>query len=255
MDLNNIQEEDVVYFDVLGWMLVHYPVRLVRPLTIIVIVLFVMVLTSGIKKRHLTFRGYILGFVAPPFNLFCLALTSSLVGLLIPAGQGPTLTTFNVANFHGVLMLLGFVALTLIICSGTYVWFSKRAGAKDLALGGLSWWSIMMIVVAFHWPGSSHLFVWPLLFSLLPYGIVLASSKMRFDSVEPFVMFSLCAIPGIILIVPAIYSLYMGLGLNLPAAPMILLVYLISLIIPHFNLRRSYTPQSARERDTFKHLL
>lgn len=243
-DLNNIRENDAVYFDLLGLELVHYPVWLVIPVAIALVLFFGAIMTIGFRKRNLTRRGVILGFVALLSSMICVVVAGELVGLLIPSISDPA----EAGSRASSLKLLGLVALTIVVVSGIYAWFARKTGVGDLAMGAMFCWLILMAISSFFLPGASYLFAWPLFFSLLPLGLLFVSTRVRLDSPTFFALVCLCSIPALVLIVPTVYSLYMGIGLQQPGVLMILLTLLTGLLIPPLSfLTRRIGPLTMRK--------
>jgi hypothetical protein len=231
-DLRDIKEEDAIYFDLLGTTLVHYPARLATVVATFVVLCFVGVVVIGVRRRHLTISGLCLGFVALLSSALCAALTARIAWVLVHA----TSPAARAGSLSGTVTLLGLFILTIAVVSAVYYWFSRRLSIQNLTAGGLLGMVILTVVAALYLPGASHLFAWPLFFSLLPLGSLYASTRVRVGSPGMTALLSLCCIPGIVLIVPTIFALYVAIGLNVPEVLMIFLTLLIGLLIPHLSL-------------------
>jgi hypothetical protein len=109
-------------------------------------------------------------------------------------------------------------------------------------MGSLVWWFLLMAGTSIILPGASFVFHWPLLFSLLGLGWMLISSppdrpaNSTRRSIFNIVIFCLCAVPGIILVVPVIYQIFVGLTLNWSFLVIALLVLLFGLLLPQLRL-------------------
>src|SRR5205085_12146882 len=108
-------------------------------------------------------------------------------------------------------------------------------GPRDLYLGVLICWLLLLLAASLYSPGASYLFAWPLFFCLLPVGLACVSSRPRGDSGGSLLIYWLCAVPALIPVVPAIYAIYMGTGLSFAGALMILRVLLIGLFVPQVS--------------------
>ena len=62
LDLDQSSDRNAVYFDLFGRVLVHYSNLWVIPLTLLTCVLFVVLVTLGLRKHKLTIRGIFWGF-------------------------------------------------------------------------------------------------------------------------------------------------------------------------------------------------
>lgn len=227
LDLDHTDQGDAVYFDLLGLRMVHYSARLVIPLAAFIVLFFLGVVAMGVRKEQLVLRGMGVGFLALLSSTVCAALTARLAWLLAGSPSSSRSRDF---------LLLGFAALTIAVVFGVYRWFVRRVSLQDLAIGGLLYWLILMLLTTVYLPGASYLFAWPLLFSLVPFGLLFASTPWRADSPGFFGLLSLSSIPGVILILPVIYTLSLSIGLRLPEALMMLLTLLIGPLIPYLSL-------------------
>jgi hypothetical protein len=233
-NVGQTKQRNAIYFDLFGSVLVHYSSVWALPLTLLVAALFAAVVIVGFRKRRLTLSGMVVGFVA----LFVSLLASSLVGWLlwkliwlVRSGPSPAATQSRV-------LLLGFVALAIAITFAVFTFMRNRANVESLAMGSLAWWLLLMVVTSVLLPGASFVFHWPLLFSLLGLGwMLIAASPDRADrSVLNIAVLSLCSLPGIILMAPVIYQIFVGLTLNWSFLVIALLVLLFGLLLPQLRL-------------------
>ena len=233
-DLSQTKQRNAIYFDLFGSVLVHYSSAWALPLTLLVTALFVAVVVVGFRKRRLTISGMAVGFVALLISL----VTSSLAGWLlwkliwlVRSGPSP-------AAAQSRVLLFGFVALTIAITFAVYTFVRNRANVESLALGSLLWWFLLMVGASILLPGATFVFHWPLLFSLLGIGWMLmsASPDRAGRSLFNIVVLSLCALPGIILMAPVVYQIFVGLTLNWSFLVIALLVLLFGLLWPQLRL-------------------
>jgi hypothetical protein len=239
-DLNNTEQGNAVYFDVLGLTLVHYELWLADLLGVVVALMFALALAIGFWKKRLTFGGTMLGLVALLSSLICVVSGAHLARQLIFS----LLPTIESSNRSRNLMFVGFIVLTIAIVSGVYYWFAKRVKVVDLAMGGLLSWLLMMLLTMYFLPGVSYLFAWPLLFSLIPISLLFVLTDKHLGAPGFFALLCLSAIPGIILVVPTTYALFLGVGLTLPEALMILPTLLIGLLILQLSLFTRIIPKA-----------
>lgn len=236
LSLQDRREFNAVYFDLLGSTLIHYSGFWVLPLTIVGVLFFAGTIIVGLRRKRLSFSGVALGFVA----LLASMITASLVGMLVwyaiqKLGDGPGLKPFG-ETYQGNLYLLGFVSLALAITSAIYVLFRKKVSVENLTAGGLLWWVLLLVMTSFYLPGASYLFLWPLFFSLIWLAVKLARKDGRPASLMLLALLAVCAIPGIILLAPMIYQMFVGLTLAWVALILVLVVLLLGLLVPHLDL-------------------
>ncbi len=232
VDLSQTKQGNAVYFDLFGNWLVRYSNAWVIPLTLLVSALFVAVIILGLARRKLTVQGILLGFVSLLVSLVVASLASWLLWKLIwliRSGPSPAATQSR-------LLLLGFAALAIATTFAVYNFVRDRAGIESLATGALLWWFLLMVVTSFFLPGASFVFHWPLLFSLIGIGwMILAPESKRTSSLLNPLILSLCALPGIILMAPVIYQIFVGLTLIWSFLVVAMLVLLFGLLLPQLR--------------------
>ena len=233
-DLSQTRQRNAIYFDLFGRVLVRYSSAWAVPLTLLVTALFVAVVIVGIRRRTLTVSGIVVGFV----SLFVSLLASSLVCWLLwkliwLIRSGP-----SAAATQSRVLLLAFVALAIAITFGVFTFVRNRGNLESLAVGSLVWWLLLMVGAGIFLPGASFVFHWPLLFILLGLGwmMISASPDRAGHSVSNIVVLGLCALPGIILLAPVIYQIFVGLTLNWSFLVIALLVLLFGLLLPLLRL-------------------
>lgn len=233
LDLSQTRERNAIYFDLFGNLLVHYSSVWVIPLTMFVSALFVTLLIVGLRKKKLTVRGITWGFL----SLFVSIVVASLAGWLLWKAiwmirEGP-----SAEATQSRLLLLSFVSLAIATTSAVHALVRNRAGVESLAAGALLWWLILMVITSIYLPGGTFVFHWPLFFSLVGLGwmILVPRSKRTISLLNPLIL-SLCAIPGIILLVPLIYQIFLGMTLKWTLFVIAMFGLLFGLLLPQLRL-------------------
>lgn len=238
-------EGDTIYFNALGFLLVRYPAWFAGPLAVGVIVLLAAVIGLGFRRKKLTGRGIVEGAL-----LFFLSLIAAGTAIWIAwwlvrrLHPGSGLIAHGDSYSHG-FYVLGFAALTLATTAAILGAFQRRISGPNLFVAALLWWSVLMAAATIAVIGGSYLLTWPLLFALLGLGYEFLK---RDEGARPWVKVvtaSLCAIPGVLLIVPLLHLILIAMPFALAPGLMLLLVLLAGLLIP---LLRSST---ARNRWAF----
>jgi hypothetical protein len=228
LDLEDLKDSNAVYFSILGSLLVHYSQKLIVPLAVLVLLLFIGIIVIGLRRKRLSVGGIALGF---------LLIFLSLIGafLVVTFGWGLALRKWH-NGFNGTPFFISFVAFTVALTTTLFVLFRKRASEQSLVVGAMLWWIILMLVVSVFLPGGSYLFTWPLLFTLV--GVAFSIAAQRQDKISPrlFVVIALCAVPGLLLLAPMIYLINVGLGLGMGGILMVLVVLLLASLILQLNL-------------------
>ncbi|MCA1579642.1 MAG: M20/M25/M40 family metallo-hydrolase [Acidobacteria bacterium] len=231
-DLNRTKAPNHVYFSVPGLFLIHYSETWVRPVAAIVQLLLVGVLWLGLRKKHLTISGMILGFFAVFGTGIAASVVVTIVNLIVRNVHSEYRLILQGTTYNNELYVLSFVSFTVAVVLALHNVFRKRIWTANLMAGGLIWCAILMGVTSWLVPGVSYLFTWPLLFSLLALGIVFAISTPNTVPAKHLPLFVIAAVPAIALLVPIIYLLSLGLSLSLFRAVLVLIVLVLVLMLP-----------------------
>jgi hypothetical protein len=221
---------DAVYFNVLGWNFINYSSALIIPLLILTVLLFAFVIVLGFKVKGLSISGIVLGFFGMLAGIIVSALIVWLAWWLVRAVRPSYRLVPWGEPYHSNLFRIGFVLLALAATSAIYVLLRKRASAWNLTAGAWLWWLVLSVAASVMLPGGSYLFTLPLLFSLLGLGLVFVL-KLR-DKTQSLLVLALAAIPGIILLAPMIYNVFVALTLSASHTVSIFVVLLFGLVVP-----------------------
>jgi hypothetical protein len=236
LDLRETQARNAVYFDLLGSMVVRYSGVFVLPLTTIITIAFVALIIYGLRRKRLQISGLLWGLVALLGSVTVAALVVKLLWDLILRFQDVAGVRSQGEAYDSNLFFISFVALALAITSALYIFFRKRTSIENLTAGALLVWLILLWLASLLLPGASYLPTWLLLFNLLPLAYLLLVKEPDVKSTGFVILLLVCAVPGIVLVVPLIYQTYVGLTLRLAGAVIVLLVLLTGLLTPHLNL-------------------
>jgi Peptidase family M28 len=230
------KESNSIYFNILGPALLHYSSGWVIPLTVAVLTLFVAIVAHGLKRRYLTLKGIALGFLAFLLNMVVAATVVMVVWWIVNAAHTGYRTIVQGEPYNSHIYFASFTAITIAISSASYIWFRKRVSLENLTVGGLLWWLILMVATGLFLPGGSYLFTWPLLSSLIALPFMFASKDREQAPIKRLAVLSICAVPGILLFTPLIYTMFLAMALRMPWLTVILVALLLGLLIPHLSL-------------------
>lgn len=236
LNVTDIKTGDVVYFDMFGRILLYYPVGWVVLLTVLTTILFAGVIIYGLRRGRLTFRRMIVGFAAFLLTLIVVPAVVAFIWWLIRTLQLRTGYDLQDDMYQSNLYFIGFIAINIALTTTLYNLFRKKITINNLAAGSLLCWLLLLIVVSVLIPGGSYLLMWPLFFSLVGVAFVFRQNEQGSSAIKRFAILSLCSIPGIIILVPAIRLIFVALGLNMIGQVSILIVLLFGLLIPFFSL-------------------
>lgn len=238
VDLNaaKVPTRNAVYFDLLGLAFVRYSGVWIFPLAIITTLAFGTLLIYGLRKRRLTLRGLVWGLLAFLAPLIAAPLAVSLLWFLVLRLNDVAGVRTQGEAYESNFFFVSFIVLAVAITAALYNFFRKRASLENLAASALFVWLILLWLGALLLPGASYLPTWLLLLNLPPLAYLLVAKEPKIRSTGFLVLLFLCAVPGIVLLVPLIYQTYLGLTLNLIAPLIVLLVLLLSLLITQLKL-------------------
>jgi hypothetical protein len=227
---NSKAAANAVYFNVLGSIFVHYSSKWIIPLLGLTTIVFGLLLVQGFRKRELTILGLFLGFLGILASIIVSVVSISLTWLLVrlvqPAYRAvPWGEPYNNNSFR-----IAFVLLTIAITSTCFMLLRKKVSVQNLSVGALLWWLILSIVVCVAMPGGSYLFTLPLLFVLVAW--VLSGVANLGHSAKSQLLLIILTIPGVVLLAPVIYTMFVGLTLNGAAIIGIFIVLLCALLMP-----------------------
>lgn len=217
LELTRPAQGDAIYFDLLGRVMVFYPMVLTWPLTVLGGLLFLMMLWRY-RKEATARTSFLIGFGLAGGTLILGGLVGAAFGVVVqPFRSGvPNRDPYGARAFELALLLL---TLALLVLAWGKV--LKRFEGRTLALGTLTWWLLALLATTAKLPGATYLFFWPLLFALL-----------ALTSDRPF----LAAVPALVLFAPVWHSLTLLLGFSLPPLLGILVAFGLLPLLPTLRL-------------------
>ncbi len=235
LDLRQIRSANSVYFDVLGSALIHYPYSWSIPITILVLLLFVALVVVGLRAKHLTVRGIVFGCLAFVLTTVTITALEYLLWAVIFKLRYASEVRPLGETYYSNLYLIGFIALAVAVTAALYNLFRRKTSTENLAAGGLVWWAILMLFTTFYLPGASYLFTWPLMFSVVGLAAGLAL-KRRNQHALAITIILVSAVPGLLLLIPLTYQIFVGLTLNSIAVVAVLVLLQLGLLISHLDV-------------------
>jgi hypothetical protein len=230
LSLETRKESNAVYFNTFGAHLVHYSVAWVLPLAALTLVAFTFVVVMGLKRKRLSFRGMVMGWLFFLLSLIISALTLTIVWWLIGRRHPEYGAQLTGATYRSGLYMIGFAALTVAVSSLLYAWFNKKVAVENLFAGALFWWLLLCVLTGLFLPGVSYIFTWPLLFVLLGFGYVLRANEQL--NTKGTLILAASAVAGVLLLAPAIHLIFVALTISLSGVAAILIVLLLGLLVP-----------------------
>jgi hypothetical protein len=228
--LQALSSTDHVYFDLPGLGLVQYSSTVVMPLTLLIAAALCAVAVMGIKAGALRPGRILLAFPVFLVMTILLGIGCQLlwggVSMLHPA-YGQLGDPYNSQWY-----LLAFVALVI----GAFI-AMKSAVARwlrpmELGFGAMMLWQLLLVVTSFAMPGVTFIFGWPLLAVLGALAFLFSRRGAGLTPGARTALLVLGLAPAVILLAPAVRSLYVGLSPQMAVVTGLVLALVAGIMTP-----------------------
>ncbi len=225
-DLNQLKSsEDHVYINLPFFKMVSYPFTWVFPMLLVAIVLFIVLIIYGLRKRVLTGNGVVRGFI--PFTLamiFCGILGFygwKLILLMYPQYQ----EIQHGFTYNGHTYISFFVLLSLGVLFGIYYKFSKKINVSNLLIAPLIFWILINIGVAIYLKGAAF-FIIPVFLGLLSLWILIRKDRPN------LILLTVIGSIAIFIFAPLVQFFPVGLGLKMLVGSCLFTALLFGILLP-----------------------
>jgi hypothetical protein len=226
----------LVYFDVLGRLLVRYSQSAATFFLALTGVLLTVALFLGLKKQYVRIGACLLGLACMVLCVGVTVVGAEAAFWFISALQ-ERLPAIHVGLwYHSGLYVLAFSAIGLACAMAFYSFVSKWISSDNLTSGSLLGWFGLTIAVSVYFPGASYLFLWPLLFSLSGW---IAVSLARPTANAKSLVLGLSAVPAIVLMAPMIHKIFFAFAAHSTLIVSALLGLVFALVIAQITQETS----------------
>ncbi len=227
---------EAVYFDLVGSHLVAYPASWSLPLAILALLLAAGAVAWARRAGTVSTRGLLAGAgvqlgAAALAVLACLGVWRALAGT--DRVTGAFLTGHQ---YQGGAFLLLFVAITAAAFTALHAAVHRRLSLEAAFLGAQLWWVVLALVTSARLPGTSYLFVWPVLATLMG---TLGSLTLRARRARPSLSATLLVVsglPALVLAAPLVDTIAGALGTGDGPYLMALVALVLGLELPALRL-------------------
>ncbi|MDQ0155379.1 M28 family peptidase [Robertmurraya andreesenii] len=230
MELIAQEDGESLYFNLIGKKVVSYSEKLVLPLMFLAVIFYTLTFLQGYLRKSLTLTGSSLGLfiflfifgIAYFFGKGIVTVISLITGVDVwtlsahPSISNPVFTSMIFLMFGLILILYNFA--------------SKRIDVKDITMGGFCVWLILVCLSSTFLKGSSYAFLWPFLFGLLCFNIILFL-RGEYSFSKKIISLILAMMP-LVFVAPIIYLVYTLLTLRYSGILMVIISLLIVFFIP-----------------------
>lgn len=230
-DLSNLTaKENYVYFNTpLG--MHSYPFSWIKPLVLIAIVLFVVILFYGRRQKKLRWKEIGKGFLAFTIVLVINALLGVFGWKAILSIYPHYSEVLQGFTYNGHWYILFFVLLSLTIIFFTYKKVYEGSNTKELMVAPLFFWLLINAIIAFELEGASF-YIIPVYFALGLFYFLIRKDK------PSMIALTLLCLPAVIIFAPFIEQFPIALGLKVVVASCALVTLLFGLLLPVFGFIR-----------------
>ncbi|MDC0858000.1 M20/M25/M40 family metallo-hydrolase [Flavobacteriaceae bacterium] len=225
-DLNQLKSlDDHVYINLPFFKMVSYPFTWVFPMLLVAIIIFIVLIIYGLRKRVLTGNGVVRGFI--PFTLamiFCGILGFygwKLILLMYPQYQ----EIQHGFTYNGHAYISFFVLLSLGVLFGVYYKFSKKINVANLLVAPLIFWVLINIGVAIYLKGAAF-FIIPVFLGLLSLWILIRKDRPN------LILLTIIGSIAIFIFAPLVQFFPVGLGLKMLVGSCLFTALLFGILLP-----------------------
>jgi hypothetical protein len=229
-DLEDRDGTHQIYFNPLGFFLIHYPGAWAMPLAAAAMMLAAAILWMGSRKGLLNPLGIFVSFLVFLLGLGCVTAIGWLLWRLILHYQDR-----YAALYGGDYYFACFIAVAVSVFAVIYGRVN-RTGACNLWCGALLGWLFLALLTAAFLPGGSYLFAWPLIFGLMGLAAMIAANEEFSPEPKAPAWMVLFVIPGLLIIAPTIDTLHVAMTLAMAPGLMLMTGLLLGLLIPQLVL-------------------
>jgi hypothetical protein len=252
--LDTVKAPDKVFFNTVGFHMVHYPMWLNGWLVGLLGVVLVMVLILSVRKGVATVWQSLAGMGL--FLLIMLVVTALFWPITVAVREGfppayhlrilpdsPFAFNYYINGIYGSDRFLVAYALLTVGLAGLLIRLVLRwIRPYSLLMGVYALIYTVVLMQVFLLPASTYLFLFPLLFSVLGTGGVLALNLVKRDNTLTHrLLMGAAAFPAVVLLSPLVRMLFVTFDLQMPfVVAVALLIVLLGLLLPiGFGIERA----------------
>jgi hypothetical protein len=244
LPLDKVTAPDVVYFNILGPLMIRCSLEANRILALVIGAFFLLVLGFGLVRRHLSFSGVLAGVLAFLITA-AIAMGAAFIVLCIIYGPQAALRLYTVnithlpdlrAFYRSNEYIWSCVLMTIGIVGLMYNGWMRLIKTLNLASGAMLVWFAGLIGVYKWLPGGAYLLYWPLAFSSTALAILILNHDSETPLTKRLTLLAFAAVPSIMLWAPSFSDAKDAVMVM--AAPVLMLApcLLMGLVIPQFDL-------------------
>jgi len=224
-DLTELKSlNDSIYFNVPFFKLVSYPFEWIWPMFGLSVLIFLILLVYGFRKKSLTAKGVALGFVPMLLVMVINGLIGYYIWGILKSIYPQYQDMLHGFTYNGYSYILAFTLLSVGICFWVYHKFKTLSNADSL-VAPIVLWATLCGVLGEVLPGASFL--------ILPFFGLLGSFLVSINQKNPSsYLLVFLALPALWILSPFVKLFPVGLGLKMLIAATLLSTFIFLLILP-----------------------
>jgi hypothetical protein len=219
----------VLYFDLPLAGVISYSQESVWAFTRLACLLLAIVCCLAVQRGEVSVREMVdaaLGFVA---IAAVLVLAAALVWNLLPSLHRGYDAHNAGAGLRDSWFLGGFAALGTALFVLLQRGFRRAVGHAAAALGPLLAAGVLLLVLSWQMPQTSYVLAWPLIGTLLAYGVLYAPQLTRLSGLRRALILGAGAVPALLIIGPLLGDVFIVTSPERSELPMIVLALLLGM--------------------------
>jgi hypothetical protein len=235
---------NLIYFDLLGWVLIRYEQSLANGLLVLAAILVAGNWGLGLRQKRMRVGDCLFGLVAMVLGVAIVAGGAEAASRIVTALTKNSSRIMKGMMFHPQWYILAFTAFGLGCGLIFYRLVAKRVDTQNLVAGVLWGWVALTAIISFYVPGGSYLFLWPVLFAAA--GQLAAGGTKLIPARLTNIVVAFSSLPAILVIAPMAHKMFFVFAAQSTLIVNILLGLLLSLligqIVPGTSSRRWWLP-------------
>ncbi|WP_435261233.1 M28 family peptidase [Tenacibaculum sp. nBUS_03] len=221
--------EDFVFVNFPFVKILSYPFSWILPMLIIAILLFIVVFIIGVKRRKITLKGSLKGFLPFLLSLVITSVISVLLWRLLVIIHPHYNDILHGFTYNGYQYIAAFSFLSLWILFKIYSYF-KNEKTVDLFIAPIIFGLILNVFIYQNLQGAAFLII-PVYASILILSILIF---MNVQKESKTILFAIISIPTIYIITPMVQLFPVGLGLKMLFIVALLITLIFGFSLPIF---------------------
>lgn len=201
---------DVTYFDVLGLFLVRYSQGAGNVFLGFAAIVLVLVLYRGFRNGLLRIGAVLFGMVSMAVGCVIAMVCALIASRLVSATHSARVEQGLI--YHSGWYILAFCGAGLACAAVFFTLVARRIGSASLIAGIFVDWLAATVAISVYLPGGTYLLLWPLLFSVLGWGLGLAKPESFLPGKNMLAVLGVA--PAFLLIVPMAHKIFFAFAAN-----------------------------------------